>query len=270
LLLLTTLAPMVVAADGWPGWGLVLATLLGGALAAGGGNALNCYLHRDIDRLMGRTVWRPLPAGTLSPEQALRFGLSLAVASFVVLAVWVNLVAAVLAQAGLLFYVFVYTRWLKRTTPSNIVIGGAAGAFPPLVGWAAVTGDVSLLAAYLFAIVFFWTPPHFWALALLIRAEYEKAHIPMLPIVRGEGETRRQIVLYSLLLLAVTLVVFSFRQAGLFYLGAAVVLGGLFVYYAVRLLQEATRSAALRLYKYSLLYLALIFAAVVVDHQMFR
>jgi protoheme IX farnesyltransferase len=270
LLLLTTLAPMIVAADGWPPWGLVLATLLGGALAAGSGNALNCYLDRDIDRLMGRTGWRPLPAGTLTPEQALRFGLLLGVLSFVVLAGFVNLLAAVLAQVGLLFYVFVYTRWLKRTTPSNIVIGGAAGAMPPLVGWAAVTGDLALLPAYLFAIVFFWTPPHFWALALLIRTEYEKARIPMLPIVRGEAETRRQILLYSVLLVAVSVVLFSFRQAGLFYLGAALVLGGLFVYYAARLLREATRDAALRLYKYSLLYLALIFAAVVVDHQVFR
>ena len=270
LLLITTLAPMVVAADGWPGWGLVLATLLGGALAAGGGNALNCYLDRDIDALMGRTGWRPLPSGTLAPEAALRFGLALAVGSFVVLAVWVNLLAAVLAQVGLLCYVFVYTRWLKRTTPSNIVIGGAAGAVPPLVGWAAVTGDLGLLPAYLFAIIFFWTPPHFWALALLIRAEYEKAGVPMLPIVRGEAETRRQILLYSLLLVAVSVVLFSFRLTGLAYLGAALVLGALFIYYAVRLLHEATRAAALRLYKYSLLYLALIFAAVVVDRQVFR
>jgi protoheme IX farnesyltransferase len=270
LLLLTTLAPMIVAADGWPGWPLVLATLLGGALAAGGGNALNCYLDRDIDALMGRTAWRPLPSGTLTPAQVLRFGVALAVLSFVVLAVFANLLAAVLAQVGLLFYVFVYTRWLKRTTPSNIVIGGAAGAMPPLVGWAAVTGDVGLLPAWLFAIVFFWTPPHFWALALLIRAEYERAGVPMLPIVRGEAETYRQIVLYSLLLVAVTAMVFSFRLAGLFYLGAALALGGLLVYYAVRLRREATRAAALRLYKYSLLYLALIFLAVVVDHQVFR
>jgi protoheme IX farnesyltransferase len=270
LLLLTTLAPMIVAADGWPGWGLVLATLLGGALAAGGGNALNCYLDRDIDLLMGRTAWRPLPAGTLSPAQALRFGIALAVLSFVVYAVWVNLLAAVLAQVGLLYYVFVYTRWLKRTSPSNIVIGGAAGAMPPLVGWAAVTGDVALLPAWLFAIIFFWTPPHFWALALLIKTEYEKAGVPMLPIVAGEDETRWQILLYSLLLVAVTVVLYSFHLAGLFYLGAALALGGLFVHYAIRLRREADRAAALRLYKYSLLYLALIFAAVVVDHQVFR
>jgi len=264
-----------VAADGWPGWPLVLATLLGGALAAGGGNALNCYLDRDIDALMGRTAWRPLPSGTLTPAQVLRFGVALAVLSFVVLAVFANLLAAVLAQVGLLFYVFVYTRWLKRTTPSNIVIGGAAGAMPPLVGWAAVTGDVGLLSAWLFAIVFFWTPPHFWALALLIRAEYEKAGVPMLPIVRGEAETYRQILLYSLLLVAVTVLVFSFRLAGLFYLGAALALGGLLVYYAVRLRREATRAAALRrsttpararrLFSYSLAYLALLFVALALD-----
>ncbi len=270
LLLLTTLAPMIVAADGWPSWSLTLATLLGGALAAASGNALNCYLDRDIDALMGRTVWRPLPAGTLAPEQALRFGLVLAVLSFVVLAGFVNLLAAVLAQAGLWCYVFVYTRWLKRTTPSNIVIGGAAGAVPPLVGWAAVRGELDLLPAWLFAIIFFWTPPHFWTLALLIRTEYEKAGVPMLPVVRGEAETRQQILLYALLLVAVSVAVFSFRLAGLVYLGAAVALGGLLVYLAVRLVREASRRAALQLYKYSLLYIALLFTAVVVDHQVFR
>ena len=270
LLLFTTLMPMIVAADGWPGWGLVLATLLGGALASGGANALNCYLDRDIDALMGRTGWRPLPSGTLTPAQALRFGMTLAVLSFAVLTLWVNVLAAVLAQVGLLLYVFVYTRWLKRTTPSNIVIGGAAGAMPPLVGWAAVTGEVSLLAAYLFAIIFFWTPPHFWALALLIKAEYEKARVPMLPIVAGEDVTRYQILLYTLQLLAVTVLLYSFHLAGLFYLGSALALGGLFTYYAIRLRREANRAAALTLYKYSLLYLALIFAAVVVDHQVFR
>jgi len=270
LLLVTTLLPMIVAANGWPPLPLMLATLVGGAMAAAAGNAINCYCDRDIDALMGRTVWRPLPAGVLAPEQALRFGLALAVGAFVVLALGANLLAAVLAEVGFLFYVFVYTRWLKRTSPSNIVIGGAAGAVPPLVGWAAVTGDLSLLPVALFAIVFYWTPPHFWALALLIKEEYEKARVPMLPIVRGEAETRRQILLYSLLLLALTVALYSFHLTGLFYLLAAVALGGLLVYYAARLLREATRAAALRLYKYSLLYLALIFAAVVVDRQVFR
>lgn len=270
LLLVTTLGAMVTAAGAWPGWPLVLLTLLGGALASGGGNTLNCYLDRDIDALMGRTVWRPLPSGAIKPSQALVFGLAQAALSFVVLAVGVNLLAAVLAQVGLWFYVLVYTRWLKRTTPSNIVIGGAAGAVPPLVGWAAVTGEVGLLAWFLFAIVFFWTPPHFWALALLIRDEYAKAGVPMLPLVSGEPETRRQILLYSWLLLAVTLVPYSFRLAGGLYLAAAIGLGGLLVWYAERLRREADRAAALALYKYSLLYLALIFGAVVADRLLLR
>src|SRR5579875_3110922 len=244
LLLVTTLGAMVVAAGGWPSWPLVAATLLGGALASGAGNALNCYLDRDIDALMGRTVWRPLPSGALAPGQALAFGLSL---------------------AGLWFYVLVHARWLKRTTPSNIVIGGAAGAVPPLVGWAAVTGELSLLAWCLFAIVFYWTPPHFWALALLIREEYAKARVPMLPLVAGDAETRRQILWYSVLLLAVSLLPFAFGLAGLGYLVAAGGLGGLLVRYAVRLCREATRAAALALYKYSLLYLALVFTALVAD-----
>jgi protoheme IX farnesyltransferase len=265
LLLVTTLGAMVVAAGGWPSWPLVAATLLGGALASGAGNALNCYLDRDIDALMGRTVWRPLPSGALAPGQALAFGLALAALSFLVLGLWVNLLAAVLAQAGLWFYVLVYTRWLKRTTPSNIVIGGAAGAVPPLVGWAAVTGELSLLAWCLFAIVFYWTPPHFWALALLIREEYAKARVPMLPLVAGDAETRRQILWYSVLLLAVSLLPFAFGLAGLGYLVAAGGLGGLLVRYAVRLCREATRAAALALYKYSLLYLALVFTALVAD-----
>lgn len=265
LLLVTTLGAMVVAANGWPGWPLVLATLLGGALASGSANTLNCYLDRDIDALMSRTVWRPLPSGTLTPVQALVFGLTLGALSFAVLGLWVNLLAALLAQAGLWFYVLVYTRWLKRTTPSNIVIGGAAGAVPPLVGWAAVTGELSLFAWCLFAVVFYWTPPHFWALALLIRDEYAKARVPMLPLVAGDAETHRQILLYSVLLLAVTLLPFAFGLSGLGYLIAAVGLGGLLLHYARRLHHEATRAAALALYKYSLLYLALLFAAVVVD-----
>lgn len=265
LLLVTTLGAMVVAADGWPGWPLVLATLLGGALASGAGNALNCYLDRDIDALMGRTVWRPLPSGALAPAQALAFGLALAALSFLVLDLWVNLLAAVLAQAGLWFYVLVYTRWLKRTTPSNIVIGGAAGAVPPLVGWAAVTGGLDLLAWCLFAVVFYWTPPHFWALALLIREEYAKARVPMLPLVAGDAATRQQILWYSVLLLAVSLLPFGFGLTGVGYLLAAAGLGGLLVYYAVRLCRDATRAAALALYKYSLLYIAILFGGLAVD-----
>ncbi len=267
LLLAPTLCAMIVAADGWPSPLLVVATLLGGALAAGAANAFNHYLDRDIDAIMRRTAHRALPAGVLRPRQAVWFGLVLAVLSFVVLAVFANLLAALLAQAAIVFYVFVYTRWLKRSSPSNIVIGGAAGAVPPLVGWAAVTDSVGLLALYLFAIIFYWTPPHFWALSLLIKDDYARARIPMLPVVRGGAETRRQIVLYSLLMVAITLLLVPFQLAGLFYLASAVLLGGLFVFYAVRLLREASAVAARLLFKYSVVYLYLILAAIVVDQK---
>ncbi|HLE80263.1 MAG TPA: heme o synthase, partial [Dehalococcoidia bacterium] len=252
-------------AQGLPPLPLIAATLLGGALAAGAANTFNCYLDRDIDQVMGRTSLRPLPAGVIRPLHALLFGFGLTVLSILILGLLVNWLAASLAMAGLLYYIFVYTCWLKRSSPSNIVIGGAAGAVPPLVGWAAVTGEVSLLAVYFFAIIFFWTPPHFWALALLIRREYERARIPMLPIVRGDEETRHQILLYSLFLVAFTLLVVVFRQMGLFYLVAALALGGTFVYHAARLLQEANARAARRLFRYSILYLALLFAAMVID-----
>ncbi len=265
LLLITTATSMMIAARGIPPIPLMLATLMGGALSAGAANTFNCYLDRDIDALMARTARRPLVAGVLRPGQALRFGLALAMLSVLVLSVLVNWLAAALSLCGLLYYVFVYTCWLKRSTPSNIVIGGAAGAVPPLVGWAAVTGEVSLLAVYLFAVIFFWTPPHFWALALLIRREYERAHIPMLPNVRGEDETRQQIVVYSLVLVGLTLAVVVFRQVGVFYVTAAALLGGVFVYHAVRLLREATQTAARRLFRYSILYLGLLFLALVVD-----
>ena len=269
LLLITTIGSMLIATRGSPDLSVVLFTLLGGALSAGAANSLNCFLDRDIDRLMKRTSLRPLPSGIVTPPQALRFGLILAVLSFVIFTVFVNLLAAVLSLAGLLIYVFVYTRWLKRSSPSNIVIGGAAGAMPPMVGWAAATGEVSLLAFFLFAIIFYWTPPHFWALALLIRSEYEKAGVPMLPVVQGEAATRHQIFLYSLLLVSVTLVLVPLQMLGLFYLVAAALLGGLFVYYAVRLLREADRQAAIRLYKYSLAYLALLFMVIVLDRRLF-
>ncbi len=269
LLLLTTLGAMLAAEPGLPSLGLVVATLLGGALSAAAANTLNCYLDRDIDRLMERTrERRALPAGRLVPAQALRFGLMLAALSFIELALLVNLLAAVLAQAALWFYVFVYTGWLKRSTPSNIVIGGAAGAVPPLVGWAAVTGRIDLPALYLFAIVFFWTPPHFWALALLLKREYGQARVPMLPVVRGDDETRRQILLYTLLLVALTVIMVPFQLVGALYLAAALILGGLFLYYAVRLVREGTQRAAARLFGYSIVYLALLFTAVVVDRQL--
>ena len=267
LLLAPTLCAMIVAADGWPSPLLVAATLLGGALAAGAANAFNHYLDRDIDAIMRRTAHRALPAGVLRPRQAVWFGLVLAVLSFVVLTVFANLLAALLAQAAIVFYIFVYTRWLKRSSPSNIVIGGAAGAVPPLVGWAAVTGSIGLLPLYLFAIIFYWTPPHFWALSLLIKDDYARARIPMLPVVRGGAETRRQIVLYSLLMVAITLLLVPFQLAGLFYLASAVLLGGLFVFYAVRLLREASAVAARLLFKYSVVYLYLILAAIVVDQK---
>jgi protoheme IX farnesyltransferase len=266
LLLATTLAAMIIAAHGWPGLGLLVATLLGGALMSGGAGAINHYVDRDIDPLMGRTAWRPIPSGTISPRRALTFGIALGAIATVVLVLWVNVLAAVLSLIGLLGYVFVYTLWLKRSTPSNIVIGGAAGAIPPLVGWAAVTGELqSLTAWYLFAIIFFWTPPHFWALSLLIKQHYERAGVPMLPVVRGDEETRWQILLYAVLLVALTLVLSPFGMMGMVYFVAATVLGAFFVRGAVVLWQRRTVAAARSLYLYSLLYLFALFAAMAVD-----
>jgi protoheme IX farnesyltransferase len=266
LLLATTATAMVIAARGMPPLGIFVWTLVGGALMSGGAGAINHYVDRDIDPLMGRTAWRPIPSGTISPRRALWFGIALAVLATVVLIAFVNVIACLLSIAGLLGYVFIYTLWLKRSTPSNIVIGGAAGAIPPLVGWAAVTNEVSSLTAwYLFAIIFFWTPPHFWALSLLIRKHYERAGVPMLPVVRGEDETRRQIVLYSLLLVVLTLVLSPFGMMGKVYFAAAVVLGGLFIRRALQLWRQATPQAARRLYLYSILYLFALFAAMAVD-----
>lgn len=263
LLLLTTVATMEVA--GSPSVGLILLTLLGGALSAGGAGAVNHWYDRDIDLRMARTATRPVPAGRISPRAALTFGIVLAVLSFAQLSLTVNVLSAVLALSGFLGYVFVYTLWLKRSTPQNIVIGGAAGAVPPLVGWAAVTGALDPAALYLFAIVFYWTPPHFWALSLLMKDEYAKVDIPMLPVVRGEDETRRQITLYSVLLVAITFLPFAGRLFDGLYAVAAAVLGGIFLFYAVRLQRRPDRRAALRLYLYSLLYLALLFGAMVAD-----
>jgi protoheme IX farnesyltransferase len=266
LLLATTATAMVIAARGMPDLGVFVATLVGGALMSGGAGAINHYVDRDIDPLMGRTAWRPIPSGVIAPRSALWFGIGLGVVASAILLVFVNPLAMFLAQLGLLGYVFIYTLWLKRSTPSNIVIGGAAGAIPPLVGWAAVTNEVSSLTAwYLFAIIFFWTPPHFWALSLLIRQHYERANIPMLPVVRGEDETRRQILLYSVLLVALTLVLSGFGLMGSIYFAAAAVLGGLFIYFAVRLWREGSRLSARRLYLYSILYLFALFAAMAVD-----
>jgi heme o synthase len=266
LLLITGFCGMVAGARGWPGTGTALAAMAGLALACGGASALNHVIDRDIDPLMGaRTKQRPVASGRVAPSRALEFGLALSAFSFVLLASAVNLLTAVLALIGNLFYVLVYTRWLKRTTPQNIVIGGAAGAVPPLVGWAAGTGHVGVAAWLLFAIVFVWTPPHFWALALLIKESYANARVPMLPVVRGERETARQIVLYSLLLVAVTLTPWAWGSAGLAYVAAALALGSVFVWLAERLRRDTTPRRAMLLFHYSLLYLALLFAALALD-----
>ena len=266
LLLLTGACGMVVGARGLPSLGLFAATMTGLALACGGASALNHMLDADIDRLMGkRTEKRPVAAGRIEPGRALEFGLALSAFSFVLLASTVNVVTAALALAGNLFYVLVYTRWLKRSTPQNIVIGGAAGAVPPLVGWAAATGNLTLPALFLFLIVFFWTPPHFWALALLIRDDYAAANVPMLPVVRGERETIRQIVVYTLVLIAITLLPFAWGTFGVLYAASALALGGLFLALTLHLRNNATRKRAAFLFHYSLLYLALLFVAMAVD-----
>src|SRR3954470_9839546 len=266
LLLTTGFCGMIAGARGWPGTGLAVAAMAGLALACGGASALNHVLDRDIDPLMGeRTRSRPVASGRVAPSRALEFGLALSALSFVLLATAVNVLTAVLALVGNLFYVLVYTRWLKRSTPQNIVIGGAAGAVPPLVGWAAATGHVGVAALLLFAIVFVWTPPHFWALALLIKDNYANARVPMLPVVRGERETARQIVLYSLALVAVTLTPWLWGPAGLAYVAAALALGAVFVWYAERLRRDVTPRRAMLLFHYSLLYLALLFAALALD-----
>ncbi len=263
LLLLTTIASMYVAGD--PSPALVALTCLGGYLSAGGAGAVNHWFDRDIDLLMTRTAQRPVPSGRVSPRAALLFGCTLAALSVLELALTVNPLAAALSFSGFLGYVFVYTVWLKRRTPQNIVIGGAAGAVPPLVGWAAVTGSVSGTAVILFFIVFFWTPPHFWALSLLMQEEYRKVGVPMLPVVRGEEETRRQILLYSILLYAVTQLPFCAGGFGAVYLVASLLLGLGFIGGAALLYRRRDRASALRLYLYSLAYLALLFCAMVAD-----
>jgi heme o synthase len=266
LLLLTTIATMLVAGD--PSVGLVALTCLGGYLSAGGAGAVNHWFDRDIDASMARTANRPVSSGRVAPTAALTFGCALAALSFVELSLTVNVLAASLSFAGFLGYVLVYTVWLKRRTPQNIVIGGAAGAVPPLVGWAAVTGSVNGIAVLLFFIVFFWTPPHFWALSLLMKEEYEKVGVPMLPVVRGETETRRQILLYTVLLYAVTQLPFCAGGFGSIYLAASLLLGLGFIAGAVRLYRRADRRSALQLYLFSLAYLALLFCAMVADAKL--
>jgi len=264
LLLTTTFCAMLIAEKGLPPLWLVVVTLLGGVLASGGASVLNCYIDRDIDGEMSRTRNRAIVAGRVSPQAALIYGVALTSVAVLMLGIWVNWLAAMLALAGNLFYVFVYTLWLKRSTPYNIVIGGAAGAAPPLVGWAAVTGDLTPLAWGLFLIVFAWTPPHFWALALLKQGEYTRAAVPMLPVVRGELETRRQILLYTVIL-GVGCVALTMFGLGWIYLAGAIVLNGLFLAYAVLLYRKPSKRAARQMFFYSLWYLAGIFAVAVID-----
>jgi len=265
LLLIITVPAMVLAAGTIPSLALILVTLIGGTLAAGAANAMNMYMDRDIDQVMRRTRQRPLPKHKIEPEAALRFGFVLAAIAYAFLAITVNVLAAALALSAIAFYVFVYTMWLKRSTDQNIVIGGAAGAVPVLVGWAAVTGSVAMPAIVLFSVVFLWTPPHFWALALRMRDDYAAAGVPMMPVVRGDDETRRQIFLYSLVLFGVTLLLIPIASMGPVYTATAVVLGGVFVYRCLQLWREPTDDQAWRVFKFSLLYLAGLFVAVALD-----
>ena len=267
LLVFTALGGMFLASQGVPDAGLILAVLSGGALAAGGANAINHYLDRDIDELMHRTSQRPVVTGRIQPRNALAFGIALNVIAFAILALGANPLSAVLTLGATLFYVFVYTMALKRTTTQNIVIGGAAGAIPPLVGWTAVTGFMGLPGIYLFMIVFFWTPPHFWALSLLIKDDYARAKIPMLPVVVGVRETRKSIFLYTWLLGAMTLMFFATGVLGWLYLAAAILLIAAFLYYAWRLMKqpETEVKASKGVYLYSMLYLALLFVAIMID-----
>jgi protoheme IX farnesyltransferase len=265
LLLITTLPTMILAQRGLPSVRLMLATLLGGALAAGGANAINMFVDRDIDKLMHRTRKRPLVTGVVSPRNALIFAISLEVVAFVELWAWVNLLSAVLAISATLFYVFVYTLWLKRTSRQNIVIGGAAGAVPVLVGWAAVTDSLSWTPVVLFAIIFVWTPPHFWALAVKYKEDYRAANVPMLPAVASFKRTAQEILVYSVILVGVSLLLAWVASLGLVYVVSATVLGLGFVGLAVRLWRRATPTAAMQLFSYSITYLTLLFVLMAVD-----
>jgi protoheme IX farnesyltransferase len=265
LLLVTTVPAMVLAERGLPPWWLIAVTVAGGALTAGGANALNCYIDRDIDAIMQRTRGRPLPRHQITPRRALVFALALELAGFLLLALFATLLAAVLAVGATLFYVFVYTLWLKRTSTQNIVIGGAAGAAPPLVGWAAVTGRIEWPALVMFAIIFFWTPAHFWALALKYRDDYARARVPMAPVVWGATRTHRAILLYTIITVGVAFLLVPAGAAGPVYALGAALLGAAFLVYAVRLRHQATPSSAMRLFAYSIVYLFLLFAAMVLD-----
>ncbi len=268
LLLITTLCAMLVATKGVPSFGLIVVTLLAGALMAGGAHAINAYIDRDIDQEMKRTRTRPVVTGAIPPRNALLFGMALGALGFAFYLVFVNVLSALLGLAGLLFYVYVYSLWLKRRTVQNIVIGGAAGAFPPLVGWAAVTNHLSFAALVLFAIIFLWTPPHFWALAILIRKDYEGVGIPMLPVVIGEERTARHIAAYTVVLIVVTLLLAIGQVMGTLYIAVALLLGAGFLYYVGRLLKETNKASAKRVFVYSNLYLALLFLGMVLDHAL--
>ena len=270
LLLVTTLVPMFLAGPTAPSALLIFWVMLGGFLAAGGANTINQFVDRDIDHVMVRTRRRPLPSGRMTPTQVLAFGIGLSALSFVQLWLTVNLLTALLALGGILFYVFIYTKLLKRSSTQNIVVGGAAGAIPPLVGWAAVANEISLLPIFLFMIIFYWTPPHFWALALMRKKEYAAAGVPMLPVVTGERETHVQIVLYSVLLFLISLAPFFLGLMGPIYAVAALALNGVFLKQAVDILRAPTNTHIWRLYKYSLLYLALLFLAMGVDKLFYQ
>ena len=265
LLLITTFAAMIMAAHGLPPLGLTLLTLLGGALAAGSAGAFNCVIDRDIDRLMTRTMTRPIPMGRISPLAGIAFATALGIGSFALLYTLVNPLAAWLSLAGNVYYVLIYTLWLKRTTTLNIVIGGAAGAVPPLVGWAAVAHTVGAPALGLFALIFLWTPPHFWALALMANTDYHKANVPMLPNVRGAARAKLEIFIYSLVLVAVSLALTPLHIMGLWYFVPAAILGAVFIWDAWKMLVGPTKPLARVLFKYSLLYLALMCVAMVAD-----
>ena len=265
LLVVTAIGSMFLAARGTPSLVALTLVTVGGSLAAAGANALNQFLDRDIDERMGRTRRRPLPGQRIEPWHALVFGLALNLIAFILLAQWVNLLSALLTLSATVFYALVYTQWLKRSTVQNIVIGGAAGAIPPMVGWAAVTGGLALPAFYMFAIIFFWTPPHFWALSLLIKDDYARAGVPMLPVVHGFKETTRGIILHAFTLVAVSALFYIVADVGLLYLSGALVLGAIFLAFAARLLQLQTVKAARNLYLFSLLYLALLFVLIAVD-----
>ena len=269
LLLVTTLGAMLVAQRGIPPLALLFFTLIGGAGAAGGANALNSYIDREKDKVMGRTSQRPLPRGIISPRAALTFALALCVSSIATLYFFVNALSALLAFVGIVYYAVVYTLYLKPRTPQNVVIGGAAGALPPLVGYAAVTNDLNLLAVYLFLIIFYWTPPHTWALMLMLTKDYERVDVPMMPVARGEPETRRQIWLYSLLLIVITLIPFAFGGFTWFYFIAALILGMYFLFLAFVVMRSQDKQSARKLYRYSNAYLALMFLVMVIDRSAF-